>query len=306
MDNTSKSIQKMLRTILWIISVLLVVSLGIGIFSYIPLFKENENIKKSIRQIDEVFTRLDNLSPPLSSSARMFFNKKRAAYLRGRYQEEKTLFNSVNYGGWSSGDKYYDYALSQYNLGYPEDFLEGIKECIKSNSLKQHPQATIKAAFELGLFDDCRKLIEIYSEARQKDKEHTPDEFDNELIRITGKLNEYTHLDNETNLALAAPFTGTWQYEENGDRIVWEITGGDYPLCRYLFQTKDGEQWVDNDITVTRYQFKQMDGKTILEAYNVRNNVLTVSEIALIADNELNIKEKETIRMYTRIMENKQ
>jgi hypothetical protein len=66
-------------------------------------------------------------------------------------------------------------------------------------------------------------------------------------------------------------------------------------LCRYLFQIKSGEkEWADNDIAVTRYRFKKMDTKTIIEEYNVRSNELMVSEVSLVNNDELQVKAIES------------
>jgi predicted DNA binding protein len=104
---------------------------------------------------------------------------------------------------------------------------------------------------------------------------------------------------------LAQPFTGKWRFEENGYRIILEITKDNHNLCRYLFQTKkiDKDEWVDDDIGVTRYRFKQIDNKTIMEEYNARTHVLSVNEITLVNDNELRVKaiENEKINVFHKV-----
>jgi hypothetical protein len=142
---------------------------------------------------------------------------------------------------------------------------------------------------------------------------------DNEIAIVEKELHldvikVYTHPDDDANTAsLAKPFTGEWQCEDNGSRINWEIKD-DYHLCRYLFQTKrnDKDEWIDDDIAVTRYRFKQVTGKTIIEEYNVRTNALSATEIMQVNDNELQIKQinngngefKDKISVYNRVISN--
>ena len=110
------------------------------------------------------------------------------------------------------------------------------------------------------------------------------------------RINVYTHPDDDTNTALAIPFTGKWRYEENGTRIQWELKDNHH-LCHYLFQTKEGDKWIDNDIAVTRYRFKQVDNKTIIEEYNARSNSVTVREIEKNND-EVKVTDNGKIKIY--------
>jgi len=282
-DNTSESLQKALRITVWVLSVLLIVTICGGVPYLVHLIKEKDRYKKTYATVDNLFYKLRDTSSPLSKSDRIFINRQHATYLRDNFFLEKPnkFSGGVSYGGWTSGGYYYDYAFSRYNLGYPEDFLEGIKVCLKINSLQQFPETTIKAAFELGLFDDCRKLIDLYK-----------NELDAELSLIAKELNSgaFAYPSDDTNTILAQPFVGKWQFEENGNRIILEIKDN-YNLCHYLFQSKsdDTDKWDDFDIAVTRYRFKQIDNKLIFEEYNARTNVLLVSEIVKINDNELQI-----------------
>ena len=71
-----------------------------------------------------------------------------------------------------------------------------------------------------------------------------------------------------------------------------------------MYHTKKGEkEWIDEDIAVTRYRFKQMDNKTIIEEYNARSNELSVSEIVLVNDDELQVKGMESgdVKIYRRV-----
>ena len=392
MDHSSKLLHKLLRTTVWVISVLLILCLGLGIPYLIYLQEDSEKIIKAQKEIEELFTRLDNLSLPLSANDRIFINKKRVSYLQGMYHGEETIFNSVSHGGWSSEDKYYEYAFSQYRLGYPEESLVGIQEYLQSNTMQYKPNTTIKSAFELGMFDDCRTLLENYKKTLENGKDHSINEFHVETIWVaekvglfelakemcehlektddnaalliykahallmTGereqalslyrrKINDYKnaiqqdfavfrwlgftdteisaiekelHLNkftiytlpaDDANTDIAQSFIGKWQHEENGTRIQWEIKENDN-LCRYLFQKlrNDKDEWIDEDIAVTRYRFKQIDRKTIIEEYNLRTNVLSVSEIVVISDNELQVTEMDNgngksenkIRVYQR------
>jgi len=117
------------------------------------------------------------------------------------------------------------------------------------------------------------------------------------------KIMVYTYPDDDANTALAAPFTGKWQCEENNIFTHWEMKEN-HQLCHYLLQTKNGDQWVDSEIAVTRYRLKQMDDKTIMEEYNVRSNVITVSEIEQVND-ELHVKNmgeaESKIKVYKRM-----
>jgi hypothetical protein len=250
-----------------------------------------------------------------------------------------------------------EYAFVQYNLGHPDDFVENIQQSKNQTYLK----TTIKAKFELGLFDDCRKLLEQYKEEHAIDdfgkdliwtaekvglfemvKEASSDDgalvvykahallmtgerekalslyrgqinnYKNEIIedfavfRWLGfpdteisiiekelnlsRINVYTHPNDDNNTALATSFIGTWQCDENDNRIQWEIKDN-HNLCHYLFQTKKSEkEWIDEDIAVTRYRLKRVDNKTIIEEYNSRSNVLSVSEIEKINDDGLKVK----------------
>jgi len=408
LDNTSESFQKMLRTIVWGVSVLLVASICVGVPYLIYLVKDVRNFDKTYRTIDGLFSRfhgmtaLDNTSSPLPVSDRIFINRQRATYLRDNYFERKVHIYAKNtdYGKWSASRRYFDYAIIQYRLGYPEDFLTGIQDCLKSNSLEGSPLLTINAAFELGLFDECRQLLELQKNNTENSKWHyfnhqtiwtaakvgsfdlvvhiidslrispdltegeaSPDpskggeldgglqiykahallmtgerekalplyrsqindrkdaiekDFavfrwlgfpDTEISMIEKELNlnrisVYTHPDNDANTVLAQTFTGNWQYEGNDSRINLEITKDNHNLCRYLFQTKKGDkEWVDDDIAVTRYRFKQMADKTIMEEYNVRSNVISVNIIALANDDELHIKAigDDEIKIYRKV-----
>jgi hypothetical protein len=376
LDKSTKLSQRIVKAFVWFISLILIGCLCIGIYVLFNIEKEYDKREKTYKTVDELFERLHDKST-LTASDRLFISKQRTAYLRDNFflGSAKSFFGSVNFRGWQSEKRYFDYALYQYRLGRPEDFLTGIHESVKSNSLKHHPQATIKAAFELGLIDECRKLIEIYLKRLETGNDHSINESDSEIIRIalkvglfdrvkeifdfsnegvlgvckahallmTGerekaltlyrqqinntsldrkaaikkdfaafrrlhfpdtdifmierelhldKINVCTLPDDDTNTALAQPFTGNWQFEENDRRIRWEITANNHNLCRYLFQTKaDGtNQWIDDDIAVTRYRFKQSGSQTLIEEYNVRTNTLSVNELTLLDNNELQTK----------------
>jgi hypothetical protein len=300
LDNSSKTLQKALKLFFWILSVLLIAILGTGGVALYVLQKENNNFKKSHQTIDRLFEGLDD-SSTLSTSERIFINRQRVEYLQKIFFQvlpDWFIGEYVTHGGWTSG-RYYQYALYQYRLGHPEDFLEGIKESLETDSkqtfnqtllksifsLQLHSQTMIKAAFELGLFDECRKLIDIYKDNLDAEITFIRDELNSE------RLSAFAFPSDDTNTKLAEPFTGKWQFEENGHRINLEITKDTYNLCRYLFQIRKNDQneWIDNDIAVTRYRFKQIDNKTIMEEYNARTHVLSVSEISLVNENELRV-----------------
>jgi hypothetical protein len=160
------------------------------------------------------------------------------------------------------------------------------------------------------MFDECRTLIEQYKETLKNTEGRSLEDFYQkpELSTIEKELNlnrisVFASSNNEINSALAEPFTGKWRFEENDRHINWEITKDNHNLCRYFFQTKRGEnEWVDDDIAVTRYRLKQVDSKTIIEEYNVRSNELTVSEIVLVND-ELQVKaiENGEMRVFRRV-----
>jgi hypothetical protein len=393
-DNTSRLLHRILRVATWIISFILILAITVGVFAVLGFVKQTKMLQKTNKTIDELFDRLnDTPTSTISTSDRIFVNQKYVAYLRANYNfeeivggfskhtDKKILEYVANNGSWFGENRYYQYAFSQYNLGHPEEFLDGIKK----SDFGSYPQTVIKAAFELGLFDDCRKLLEQYKKELENTEGRSLGEFDKEIIwtaekvgnfemvkaspnpsekggdlvvyqahallmtgereqalslyrkQINAYKNEiikdfaifrwlgfpdneismvekelhldeikvYTCPDDDTNTAsLAKPFIGEWQCEENGYRINWEIKD-DYHLCHYLFQTKqhDKDKWIDDDIAVTRYRFKQVAGRTIIEEYNVRTNVLSVGEITLINDNELQInKDTDKVRVYKRVM----
>ena len=372
LDKSSKSFQKALRILAWAVIAILIACIGIGgiVLSY--MIKVSERFDEAQSTIEELFNGLDNLSA-LSASDRLFIQKNRVTYLRKSFFDEKPnkLMGDSNYRGWLSGKYYYDYAYYQYNLGHPDDYITGINIFKMTKKIPSPPKAVINAAFELGLIDDCRKLLESL-----KDNVKSRYLSDNEVIWTTEKVGLFdlakeildsceniedngvlvlykahallmtgesekalslyrqqtndtssdwkkevtkdfavfrwlgfsdtalsmvenelqldrigviTCPDDDANTAIAAPFTGVWQYEANNCRIRWEITSDNHNLCKYVFQTKKND-WVDEHIAVTRYRFKQMDSKTIIEEYNARSNVLTVSELTLINKDEMHVK----------------
>ena len=388
LDKSSKSFQKALRLLAWVVLVIMIACIVVGGIFISTLMKVNERFEAAQLTIEELFKELDNISA-LSASDRLFILKKRAAYLRENFFDEKPIKFTGNsdYRGWSAGKyysagkNYFDYAYYQYNLGHPEDFITGINQFFKTKNFPSYPHTAIKAAFELGLFDDCRKLLESHKDYLKSNKgrpsldnevvwtaekvglfdlaKEILDSLDNNgalviykahALLMTGesekalslyrqqindtsfdlkkdfavfrwlgfsdtelsmaekelhldRINVFTHPDDEANTAIATPFTGKWQYEESDyHRILWEITADNHNLCRYVFQTKKNN-WVDDSIAVTRFRFKQMDSKTIIEEYNVRTNTLTVSEVTLISNDEMHVKtiDNAEIKVFRRL-----
>ena len=391
-DNTSESLRKMLRTSIWVLSVLLIISISTSVPYIIHLTKEYDKLNKKYETLDKLFNRLHellNTQTNIANSDRNFIFKQRAEYLRESFYIGKPnrFSKGTVIGGWTSREHYFDYAICQYMLGRPEGCLEGINYCINNKTMDKYPQTFIKAAFNLGLFDECRKLLEI---ARKTSEWCMICEFDKETIRfalkvglfdlvkeildrrgnvenalviykahallMTGerekaltiyrqqinntsfdgkneiekdfsifrwlgfpdreisliekelnlhRINVYTQPDDEKNTALAAPFFGNWQFEENNRRINLEIRKDNFNLCYYLFQSKrnDRSDWVDERAISHRYRMKQMDNKTIMEEFNIRGNVLFVSEIALINADELQVRAMDSgeVKIYRRV-----
>jgi tetratricopeptide (TPR) repeat protein len=393
LENSSKTLQKALRTFVWGISILIIVCFCIGI----PYLGYVEKLRNSTNNtINELFNRVNHIAS-LSTNDNIYFARQQAAHLQKNFQNLPFLWGAKKYEDWATEMHYYQYALCQYSLGRPEDFLKGIKDGLEYNILQKEPhktimaaffiplqpQTTIKAAFELGMLDDCRKLINEYQKLLEKNSsldidkdviwtalqvglfdEASPNpskggesQDDGDLLiyqahallmtgerekalplyrqQINNRKNEiekdfavfrwlgfsdteisiiekelnlnkiavYTRPTDDTNTVLAQPFIGKWQYEENEHRINLEIKDS-YNLCHYLFQTKTGDkEWSDEDIAVTRYRLKQMDNRTIIEEYNVRRNELSVREISLVNDDELQIKEMENgeVMVYRRV-----
>ena len=297
LDNSSQTLQKVIKAFLGIILVTLISSLVAGGAYVYQLQQNKDRIENSYEIIESLFDGLNTISN-LSTRDRIFINRHYADYLRESFfiGNNYMFTGTKTYGGWMDSYYYYDYALAQYNLGYPEDFLEGINKCLKFNALQQNPETNIKAAFELGLFDDCRKLIDIYNNESNTEISLIKNELQSD------RLSRFAYPGDDSNTALAAPFTGKWQFEENGHRIILEITKDNYHLCRYLFQIQQNgsEKWIDNDIAVTRYHFKQADNKMIMEEYNARTNELSSSEVSLVNEKELRVKaiEGDEIKVY--------
>ncbi|MDR2234311.1 MAG: hypothetical protein LBE56_14460 [Tannerella sp.] len=207
-EKSSKTFQQALRVALWVAGVIMVLAFISGGFGIYFLQMENNRFVKTKETVDQLFDRL-NHSTTLSESDRLLINKKQVEYLRNSYENDEKDYHimgvnimSSNLKGWLSPGKYYDYALLQYGLGYPEDFEIGINECIRKNSLdefgkwesqelsettelefldkmlnqlapklSQGPETVIAAAYETGMTDDCRKLIDIYKNTWENNKE---------------------------------------------------------------------------------------------------------------------------------------
>jgi hypothetical protein len=336
LDKSTTFTQKIFKGIVWGVSVLLIISFCLGVPTIVYLIGEKNRLERTNNRVDALFERINNMTA-LSKSEQIFFNRQRAGYLK-----ENFLENNNKLAGWNINintptfiKRKFDYAFIQYILGYPEDFLAGINEGLKSYKLAHYPKETIKAAFELGLFDDCQELIMLYKKAM----ESASKQIDNEIILIenelrSGRLSAFSYPGDEANTALAQPFTGNWQCEENDTRVHWEITKDNYNLSRYIIQSRsifleesvnesnrkeleetiaemsdnkwipksatekvksiannlEDSKWIDDDIAVTRYRFKQTGNQTMIEEYNARTNVLSVSEIVPVNDNELQVK----------------
>ena len=393
LEKSTNAANKVVKAFAWFITIIILASLMLGVVALLDIKDAYRKLEITQKQTDVLFEEFDAL-PNLPKSKQITISRLHADYLTENFKTTKKVqFGSQFNGGWAPKTRYYEYAIYQYRLGYPESMLGGIDDAVESNalphysvttgeqdnkipaSLQQYPYTAVKAAFELGLSDDCRKLLKssktqqgksdafslndwdadmiwtaekvglfelakevldrkgtdagnsiltvyqahallmtgdrekalsLYRHKTHDCKDNIEKDFavfrwlcfpDTEIALIENELNlnriiVYTSPADDANTDLAKPYTGKWQYDENGYRIQWEITNDNHQLCRYVFQTqqKDSDEWLDDDIALTRYRFKQIDGKTILEEYNARTNVLSVSEIMYISDNEIQVR----------------
>jgi hypothetical protein len=389
-ENSSKTLQIVIKSFVWFFSIIMILSIIIGLLFIAQTKKEIDAVNKLNKGVSELFIKLNDI-PDLSSRDRIFINKKRQELFWGG-NVKITMFNKSTY---NSLDSKAQYAYSQYSLGHPEEFLEAIEKP-ESEIYYYYPEMTINAAFELGLFDDCRRLIEhhkkwlettqgrsindissrliqtiekvglfelakeiidkrattsnsnketipvpskgedfvwamyqahallmtgesekalaIYRRLMNDSGNNSPQQnhdwkeeikkdfavfrwlgfVDTDISRIEkelhlNRLHVYSAPADDSNTSLAQPFIGAWQYEDDGHRVQWEIKDK-YNLCHYLFQSKKNEKWEDDDIAATRYRFKQVDDKLIIEELNVRENRLSVSEIVQVTADEFQAK----------------
>jgi len=150
LGKSSSTFQKVLRGFLWTFVIILIMSIFSGGMGLYYLYQEKNRFEKTKGTIDQLFDGL-NHSTTLSATDQLLVYKQQADYLRNSYkidEKENRIFGynftirSGNVEGWLSTGRYYDYALLQYRLGYPEDFQLGIKESIKKNTLYNDNQVS--------------------------------------------------------------------------------------------------------------------------------------------------------------------
>lgn len=287
LQNSSLWAQKAIKTIVWTTAAVLMVIVGLGVIYFIQIKKKEEYIQRTYEIVDELFERLH--STPLTPKERLFFYKKyleltsiRTNFELNKEEEEEGIV-SYHFGQEFSTS---EYAMAQYHIGHPEGFLE----LIKGTKRSKYPIAEIKAAFALGLYEDCLRLILAFK------KSHSEELFDQNLLWIekelmTERLQRFAYTDDATQNDLIEPFLGVWTFEENESRTKWEISKENHNLSFYLIQNKENQQWIDQESHFTRYRMVASENKTVLEEYNPQSNVITQKEVWIDNNNNMCVQE---------------
>jgi len=167
-----------ISAILSYVSIISLILITFLIQSY-NLQEKQEKIDNAYRELDNTYENLEIISPNIPPNFRLHFNLSQLYYLLNNFGKE--LNDNV------SNMRKYQYALCRYNLGHPEEIFDFLDV---DSRFPDHKLAVL-AAFELGEYDICRKLILAYKEALENTDNHSLDEFDVTLIWTAEKVSAF-------------------------------------------------------------------------------------------------------------------
>ena len=162
---------------------------------WFSLKDKQQRIEKSNEKLDNIYDHMEVVSSEISPDLRIYFNKSRVEYLTTIRQYFNIMvlddlskeFISKAYRKDSFNIMDYQYALSQYYLGNSEQVTDNV---ISSSYLPANKLA-IYITFELGMLDDCRKLLEKYRDALKNTDGVSLDDFDDNLIWTVEKVGAF-------------------------------------------------------------------------------------------------------------------
>lgn len=165
------------KSVLVYFTILLTFFMGACVWG-IYMWEKAEKLSNSITIIDELFDGLNNVQPRLLPSDNIYINEKRLAYLTENFSDQlkDTIIDQRDY----------QYALCQYNLGYPEYVTHNLDFDYYSNV-----RLGILAYFELGRYDLSRQLIDLYIKYLKNSSDRTFAEFDTQYIWSAEKMGDF-------------------------------------------------------------------------------------------------------------------
>ena len=162
---------------------------------WFSIHDKQKKIDESNKKIDDIYNHIEAASSDIPSDLRIYIYKSRLDYLTNTkgyigkmvLDELSNDFFDKSYFNDSIDILNYQYALCQYYLGDP-----GYDpDLVISSPYLPAQKLAINITFELGMLDDCRKLLKKYKESLKNTEGLSLDYFDENLIWTAEKVSSF-------------------------------------------------------------------------------------------------------------------